>query len=192
MTAEEHICEIGRRMYARQLVASNDGNISVRTADGVIITPSLTSKGFMKPEDMLLVDMDGRIIKGTGKPSSELKMHLAVYSKRPDINAVVHAHPVAASAFAINGRAVDQRYMAEAVMTLGPIPVAPYARPSSGEVAESLSPFIEGHNGALLSNHGAVTWGVDLTEAYNFMEQLEFYCKTVILAEMTGTPRPLP
>ena len=191
MTQEEHICEIGRRMYARELVAATDGNISVRTDDGIIITPSLMNKGFMTPCDLLLIDMNGSVIRGNKKPSSELKMHLAIYKERQDINAVVHAHPVAASAFAINGRAVDQKYMAEAVMTLGIIPVAPYARPSTDEVAKSLIPFIKEHNGALLANHGAVTWGRDLTEAYNFMEQLEFYCKTVILSEMIGTPKSL-
>lgn len=192
MTQEEHICEIGRRMYARELVAATDGNISVRTDNGIIITPSLMNKGFMTPCDLLLIDMNGSVIKGNKKPSSELKMHLAIYKERQDINAVVHAHPVAASAFAINGRAINQRYMAEAVMTLGVIPVAPYAQPSTDEVAKSLIPFIKGHNGVLLANHGAVTWGRDLTEAHNFMEQLEFYCKTVILAEMIGTPKSLP
>lgn len=192
MTAEEYICEIGRRMYSRQLVASCDGNISVRTEEGVLITPTLTSKGFMEPGDMVLADMDGNVLRGVKKPSSEIKMHLVAYKIRPDINAVVHAHPVAASAFAINGRAVDQRYMPEAVTTLGHIPVAPYARPSTEEVPKSVEPFIKGHNGVLLSNHGALTWGRDLTEAYNLMEQLEFYCRTVILAEMTGTPRILP
>lgn len=191
MTQEEHICEIGRRMYARELVAATDGNISVRTDDGIIITPSLMNKGFMTPCDLLLIDMNGNVIRGNKKTSSELKMHLAIYKERQDINAVVHAHPVAASAFAINGRAINQRYMAEAVMTLGVIPVAPYARPSTDEVAKSLTPFIKEHNGALLANHGAVTWGRDLTEAYNFMEQLEFYCKTVLLAEMIGTPKSL-
>lgn len=191
MTQEEHICEIGRRMYARELVAATDGNISIRTDDGIIITPSLMNKGFMTPCDLLLIDMNGSVIKGNKKPSSELKMHLAIYKERQDINAVVHAHPVAASAFAINERAINQRYMAEAVMTLGVIPVAPYAQPSTDEVAKSLTPFIKGHNGALLANHGAVTWGRDLTEAYNFMEQLEFYCKTVILSEMIGTPKSL-
>lgn len=191
MTIEEHICEIGKRMYNRGLVSACDGNISVRTKKGIIITPTSVNKGFMKTSDMVLTDEEGNVLDGK-KASSEIKLHLAVYKKRPEINAVVHAHPVCACAFAINGRAVDQRYMPEALISLGKIPVAPYARPSTNGVAKSAEPFFENHNGVLLANHGAVTWGKNLTDAYNLMEQLEFYCKTVILAELTGTPNIIP
>ena len=191
MTKEEYICEIGKRMYARQLVSDCDGNISVRNQNEIIITPTMVNKGFMDASQMVYTDLNGNVLKG-GKPSSEIKLHLAIYKKRPDINAVVHAHPVCACTFAINGRAVDQRYMPEAIMSLGIIPVAPYAKPSTEQVAQSVEPFTHKHNGVLLANHGAVTWGKTLTDAYNLMEQLEFYCKTVILAEMTGTPQIIP
>ena len=111
------ICEIGRRMYQRELVASNDGNISIRVdKDKLLITPTLTSKGFMKAEDIILIDMDGNVLEGSKKPSSEYLLHTTVYKTRDDVHAVVHAHPVTVSAFAITGRAVDMNYMPEAYM----------------------------------------------------------------------------
>ncbi len=191
MNIKEEICFIGKRMYERGLVASNDGNISVRTENGILVTPTLTSKGYMKEEDLVLIDMDCNILAGTKKPTSEAKLHIEVYKNRPDINAVVHSHSPYACAFAINRKAVNERYMPEAIMTLGVIQVADYAKPSSMELAKSILPFIENHNGVLLANHGPVTWGKSLLEAYNFMEQLEFYCKTVILANILGNPKEI-
>ena len=187
------ICEIGRRMYQRELVASNDGNISIRVdKDKLLITPTLTSKGFMREEDIILIDMDGNILEGSKKPSSEYLLHTTVYKTRDDVHAVVHAHPVTVSAFAITGRAVDMNYMPEAYMSLGYFPVAKYAKPGTDELAKSIEPFIKPCNGCLLANHGAVTWSRDVFSAYYLMEQLEFYCKTSLIAERIGTPNIIP
>lgn len=183
------ICEIGRRMYNRGLVASHDGNISIRLQGGnIMITPTLTGKGFMSESDMVVVDLEGEIISGTKKPSSELLMHLTVYKNRDDVNGVVHAHPVMASAFAVIGRSIDMKYMPEAVQSLGEIHVATYAKPGTDQVPKSITPFINDYNGALLANHGAITWSKDLTSAYYLMEQLEFYCNVVVAAEKIGKP----
>lgn len=187
------ICEIGRRMYQRELVASNDGNISIKIdKNKVLITPTLTSKGFMKEEDIIMIDLDGNILEGSKKPSSEYMLHTTVYKIRDDIKAVVHAHPVTVSAFAIVGRAVDMGYMPEALMSLGHFPVAKYAKPGTKELAKSIEPFINSYNGCLLANHGAVCWNKDVYSAYHLMEQLEFYCKTSIIAEQIGTPNIIP
>lgn len=186
------VCEIGRRMYAKGLVSSHDGNISVRLEDGnIMVTPTMVSKGFMKEEDMALVTPEGCIVSGTKKPSSELLMHLAVYKERRDIKGIVHAHPFMACVFAVLGRAVDMKYMPEAVNTLGVIPLAPYAEPGTEDLAKSVAPFVKKYNGALLANHGAITWANDLTAAYYLMEQLEFYCRVAAEAERMGLPRSI-
>ena len=152
------ICEVGRRMYNRELVSSNDGNISIRiNINEILITPTLTSKGFMKEDDIILIDYEGNVIHGNKKPSSEFLLHTTVYKNRKDIHAVVHAHPVTASAFAIVGRSINMGYMPEAFMTLGEFHVAKYAKPGTKELAESIMPFIN-NNGCLLANHGAVCW----------------------------------
>lgn len=186
----ELICEIGRRLYEKGLVVSHDGNISSRLADGsIMITPTLINKGRMKTGDIVIVDLKGQWIGGAEKkPSSELKMHLEVYKRRGDIAGIVHAHPIYASIFAVLGRDIDMKYMPEAIKSLGSIPVAKYAEPGTQAVPDSISPFVQKHNGVLLANHGAITWAKDLEWAYNLMEQLEFYCKVSYLAEKMGKP----
>ena len=158
--------------------------------------PQIDEKGrkffFMKEEDIIMIDLDGNVIEGSKKPSSEYLLHTTVYKMRDDVNAVVHAHPVTVSAFAIVGRAVDMSYMPEAFMSLGYFPVAKYARPGTEELAKSIEPFVRTCNGCLLANHGAVSWAKDVYSAYYLMEQLEFYCKTSILAERIGTPNIIP
>ena len=185
----EDICEIGRRLYNRELVSSCDGNISIRVDESsFLITPTMMNKGFMKIDDISLIDLEGNVINGTKLPSSEFMLHSIVYKNRKDINAVVHAHPVTVSAFAVIRRSVTMAYMPEAIMSLGEFHVADYAKPGTNQLAESIKPFIEKNNGCILSNHGAVTWADNIYKAYNLMEQLEFYCKTVILAEQIGKP----
>lgn len=185
----EDICEIGRRMYNRGLAASNDGNISVKVDDNkILISPTMTSKGFMNPEDIVLIDMEGNVLEGSKRPSSEFLLHTTVYKNRNDIKSVVHAHPVTVCAFAITGRNVTMKYMPEAVMSLGEFYVADYAKPGTNKLAESIMPYVK-YNGCILSNHGAVTWADDLFKAYYLMEQLEFYCKTCVLAEQIGKPK---
>lgn len=190
---KQDICEIGRRLYNRELVAANDGNISIKVDENkLLITPTMMSKGYMVEDDIILIDYDGNVLMGSKKPSSEYLLHTTVYKNRQDINAIVHAHPVTASAFAVCSRPVDMRYMPEAIMSLGVFPVAEYARPGTKELALSIMPYINNHNGCLLSNHGAVCWSKDVYSAYYLMEQLEFYCKTSLIAEQIGNPKIIP
>ena len=177
----KEIVEIGRRMYARGLVASFDGNISVRTTDGRIwTTPTGVPKGFLTPKDLVCVDRDGNRLAGKRSPSSELKMHLRVYQENPAVFAVVHAHPPVATSYAIAGYRLDRAILAEPTVTLGIVPVAPYATPGSQEVPDSIAPYCRTSNAVLLANHGALTWGSDLLEAYGRMESVEYYA-TVLM-----------
>jgi len=172
--AREAVVEIGRRLWQRGYVAANDGNISVRLEDDrLLATPTGVSKGFMEPGMLILCDLEGRVIQGEHKPSSELKMHLLAYRMRPDVGAVVHAHPPVATAFSTAGVPLDKCVLPESVLTLGAIPIAPYATPSTDEIPESLEPFVLRCDAVLLANHGAVTWAGDLTTAYYRMETLE-------------------
>lgn len=174
--AKKLICEIGKRVYNKNFVAANDGNISVRVGPNTIwTTPTGVSKGFMTPDMMVKMDLSGKILSGKSKPSSEVKMHLKVYNESPDTNAVVHAHPPVATSFAIAGISLEKPVSPEAVVLLGRVPVAPYATPGTHEVPDSITPFIKDYHAVLLANHGALTWGRDLMEAYFRMESLEHY-----------------
>lgn len=176
LEAREMICEIGRRVYNRNYVAANDGNISVKVGPNEIwTTPTGVSKGYMRPEMMVKVDLSGKVLSGNMKPSSEVKMHLRVYNENPEVNAVVHAHPPVATSFAIAGISLDKPVLPEAIVLLGNVPVAPYALPGTQEVPDSIAPYCKTHNAVLLANHGALTWGRDLMEAYFRMESLEHY-----------------
>ncbi|WP_226679015.1 class II aldolase/adducin family protein [Mesobacillus jeotgali] len=174
--AKKLICEIGRRVYNKNFVAANDGNISVKVGPNTIwTTPTGVSKGFMTPDMMVKMDLSGKVISGKLKPSSEVKMHLRVYHENPDVNAVVHAHPAVATSYAIAGISLDQPVSPEAVVILGTVPVAPYATPGTQEVPDSIAPYCKDYNAVLLANHGALTWGSDLMQAYYRMESLEHY-----------------
>ena len=190
---KQDICEIGRRMYARELVAANDGNISIKVDENkLLITPTMMSKGYMVEDDIILIDYEGHVLMGSKKPSSEYLLHTTVYKNRQDINAIVHAHPVTVSAFAICSRPVDMRYMPAAIMSLGVFHVAEYARPGTRQLAHSIMPYINDHNGRILAHPGAVSWAKDIYSAYYIMEQLEFYCKTSLIAEHMGNPKIIP
>jgi L-fuculose-phosphate aldolase len=179
--AREAIIEIGKRMYNKGFVASNDGNISIRVGQNEIwTTPTLVSKGYMTSEMLVKVDLNGNILSGDNKPSSEIKMHLRVYNENPDVIAVTHAHPPVATSFAIAGIELDRAILPEAVVNLGTVPIAPYATPGSQEVPDSIAPFCRSHNAVLLANHGALTWGRDVFEAYFRLESLEYYA-TVLM-----------
>ncbi len=183
--AVEQILEIGRRMYAKNYVAANDGNITCLVSPTTLwTTPAGVSKGYMTKEMLMKVDLDGHILQGTQKPSSELKMHLRVYLENPDLTACVHAHPPAATAFAIAGIALDRPILPEAIVQLGVVPVAPYAAPGTQEVPDSIAPYCCTHNGVLLANHGALTWGTSPMQAYMRMESLEYYA---LLTMYTGS-----
>jgi L-fuculose-phosphate aldolase len=176
LEAREMICDIGRRVYNRNYVAANDGNISVKVGSNEIwTTPTGVSKGYMTPDMMVKMDLSGIVLSGNMKPSSEVKMHLRVYNENPEVNAVVHAHPPVATSYAIAGIPLDKPVLPEAIVLLGNVPVAPYALPGSQEVPDSIAPYCKTHNAVLLANHGALTWGRDLMEAYFRMESLEHY-----------------
>jgi L-fuculose-phosphate aldolase len=181
------IVEVGRRMYARGYTASNDGNISVRLgADRLLMTPKSVCKGFMTPDMMCITDLDGRKIQGDRDPSSEMLMHLEVYRQRPDVQAVVHAHPPTATGFAVAGIPLDRAVLAEVLTTLGSIPIAEYATPSTKELPDAVRRYIKAHDGMLLANHGALTVGGDLFGAYYKMETIEHFAKISLVARMLG------
>jgi L-fuculose-phosphate aldolase len=181
------IVEIGRRLWERGYVASNDGNISVRLDDRrLMTTPAGVSKGFMTPDMMVITDFDGKKIAGERKASSEIKMHLQVYRDRPDANAVVHAHPPTATGFAVAGIPLDRAVLAEVVTTLGSIPIAEYATPSTDELPVACSKYLKAHDGLLLANHGALAIGPDLFTAYHRMETIEHFAKISLVTRMLG------
>ncbi len=179
--------EIGRRLDARGLIASNDGNLSLRDADGsILITASGSRKGYLRPDEVVRVDEGGRVLYGSGKPSSEIGMHLAVYRERPVVGAVVHAHPPVATGFAVAREPLDECILPEIVMTLGSIPIAPYSTPGTSEVEQSLFPALLDHDVLLLANHGAIAVGPDLEEAYFRMERLEHAARILLSARLLG------
>jgi len=181
------ICEVGRRVYARGYVASNDGNISVRLDDQhLLATPKSVSKGFMTPDMMVVTDMQGRKVAGHRDASTELKMHLAVYEMRPDINAVVHAHPPLSTGFAVAGIPLNKSSLAEIIFSLGSVPIAEYATPSTQELPDAVKKYITAHDGLLLANHGALTAGQDLMNAYFKMETMEHFAQITLVARQLG------
>lgn len=184
------IVEVGRRLWTRGFVASNDGNITIRLdEDRILTTPSGVSKGFMTPDMMVVVDMSGRRIAGSRDASSELKMHLEVYRQRPDARAVVHAHPPLATGFAVAGVPLDRAVLAEVICTLGSIPIAEYATPSTEELPEAVRRYIKAHDGLLLANHGALTVGRDVYAAYYKMETIEHFARISLTARLLGGER---
>jgi L-fuculose-phosphate aldolase len=181
------IVEIGRRMYARGYTASNDGNISVRLgSDRLLMTPKSVCKGFMTADMMCITDLDGKKLQGDRDPSSEMLMHLEVYRQRPDVQAVVHAHPPTATGFAVAGIPLNRAVLAEVLTTLGSIPIAEYATPSTKELPEAVRHYIRAHDGMLLANHGALTVGADLYAAYYKMETIEHFAHISLVARMLG------
>ena len=186
------IVEVGRRLYARGYTASNDGNISVRLdANRLLMTPKSVCKGFMDPQMMCITDLDGAKLAGDRDPSSEMQMHLEVYRQRPDAQAVVHAHPPIATAFAVAGIPLDRAVLAEVVTTLGSVPIADYATPSTKELPEAVRKYVRSHDGMLLANHGALTLGSDLFAAYYKMETIEHFAHISFVARMLGGERLL-
>jgi len=187
LTLKRDLVEVGRRVYARGYVASNDGNISARLDDKrVVITPTGVSKGFMTPEDMVVVDLDGKVISGNRKPSSEVFMHLAVYKNRPDINSVCHAHPPYATGFAVAGIPLDKCILPEVVIVLGGIPLVEYGTPGTEDFFRPVLKILDKYDAFLLANHGALTIGKDIYNAYYKMETLEHFAHITFVAEQLG------
>ena len=189
-TEEEHrraICAAGRRTYERGYVASTDGNISVRLDRGrILTTPTCMNKGMMTPEDLVISDPEGRKLSGRRSASSELAMHLLIYKLRPDINAVCHAHPPAATGYAAAGIALDKAILCELIIGLGRVPVAPYGTPGTRELTDSIEPYVRDHEAILLANHGVVTYGPDLLTAFFRMETTEHFARVALVTKLLG------
>jgi len=191
---KKEICEIGRRIYDRGMVAANDGNISVKISDTEFLcTPTGVSKGFMTPEYICKVDATGKVLQANAgfRPSSEIKMHMRVYKERPDVMSVVHAHPMYATGFAIAGRPLTQPIMPEAVIALGCVPIAKYGTPSTEEIPNAVAEYLQYFDAVLLENHGALSYSDSLLAAYMKMESLEFYAQLLYIAEHLGGPQEL-
>lgn len=183
------IVEIGKRIWMRNYVASNDGNITVKlNNDELLTTPTGISKGFMTEEMIIKCDIDGNVISGDKRyrPSSEVKMHLEVYKARPDIYSVVHAHPPFATSFAVAGIPLNKCVLPEAIIVIGAVPIAPYGLPSTMELPDKIKPYLENSDAILLENHGALTMGIDLLSAYHKMETLEHTANIVWKAIQLG------
>ncbi|RMG38962.1 MAG: class II aldolase/adducin family protein [Planctomycetota bacterium] len=184
---KEQICEIGRRIYNRGFAAANDGNISIRVGPNeVLCTPTMICKGFMKPEDICAVDMEGNQIAGTRKRTSEILLHLEIMKHRPDVKAVVHCHPPHATAFAVAKEPVPQCVLPEVEVFMGEVPLAPYETPGTKKFAETVVPFLKGTNTIILSMHGTVSFAEDLEQAYWKTEILDAYCRILLLAKQLG------
>lgn len=188
----EELIKISHRLEEKGFVAATDGNISARLSDGnILATPSSMNKGFVTASDLVQVTLTGKQVKGKRKPSTEIKMHLFIYQQRADVNAVVHAHPVYATGFAAAGIPLKENVFPEVAVGFGNIPLADYATPSTDEVAASLLPFVEKYDAVLLSNHGVVTYGHDLWDAYFKMEKVEQIARMLFVAEHLGGAQQL-
>ena len=189
---KKQMCEIGKRVYDRGMVAANDGNFSVKLNDNEFLcTPTGVSKGFMTPEYICKVDAEGKVIQANKgyRPSSEIKMHMRVYQERPDVKSVVHAHPLYATSFAIAGIPLTQPIMPEAVITLGCVPIAKYGAPSTMEIPDAIEEYLQSFDAVLLENHGALSYSDSLLSAYYKMESLEFYARLLYQANVLGGPQ---
>ncbi len=183
----EQMCEIGRRVYAKGFAAANDGNISYRLSeDRVLCTPTRVSKGFMKPDDLCIVDMDGKQVSGKRKRSSEILLHLAILKVRPDLRSCVHCHPPHATAFAVAHEPIPKCTMPEFEVFLGEVAITPYETPGGQKFADTVLPYIKDTDTIILANHGTITCGPDLEDAYFKTEIIDAYCRILILTRQLG------
>ncbi|MBI4727830.1 class II aldolase/adducin family protein [candidate division TA06 bacterium] len=189
---KKQIIGVCQRLDALGFVPATDGNVSARLDEKrILITPALLRKGDIKESQLLVTDLEGRVLKGRGRPSSEIRMHLYAYKMRPDITAIVHAHPPYATAFAAAGLDIKAPLLPEVVLTVGPVPLAPYATPSTEEVPRSIAPLIKKHQALLLANHGVLTLGKNLDGALQRMERVEHLAKIAFLARALKRPQYL-
>ena len=184
---KEEICEIGRRVYDKGFAAANDGNSSIRVGENeVLCSPTMICKGFMEPEDICAVDMEGNQIAGRRRRTSEVLLHLTIMKHRPDVKAVVHCHPPHATAFAVAGEPIPQCVLPEVEVFMGEVPLAPYETPGGQDFADTVIPFLKGSSTIILASHGTVSFGKDLVDAYWKTEILDSYCRILLLAKQLG------
>src|SRR5215831_1680258 len=189
----EDICQIGRLVFQKGWVAANDGNITIRLdAERILATPTGVCKGMMHPDDLIIVDMKGNKIAGRKERTSEILMHLTVYEMRPDIKAVVHAHPPVATGFATAGRPLNLALLPEVIIGLGCVPLAGYGLPGTPALTEPMLPLIPKYDALMMANHGAVCYGPDVFKAYFKMETMEHFARIQLVAELLGGPKVLP
>jgi L-fuculose-phosphate aldolase len=189
----EDIVEIGRLVYQKGWVAANDGNITIRMGrDRILATPTGVSKGMMKPDDLIVVDMKGDKIEGRKERTSEILMHITIYEMRPDIFSVVHAHPPVATGFAAAGRPLNLALLPEVIIGLGCVPLADYGLPGTPALTEPMLPYIPKYEAIMMGNHGAVCYGEDVYKAFFRMETVEHFARISLVAELLGGPTVLP
>ena len=184
---KEEICDIGRRIYAKGFAAGNDGNISFRLSENqVLCTPTMICKGFIKPDDLCIVDMEGKQLSGKKKRTSEILLHLAIMKERPEVKSVVHCHPPHATAFAIAREPIPQCVLPEVEVFLGDVPITKYETPGGQHFADTIIPFVKKANVIILANHGTVSYGETVEKAYWWTEILDAYCRMLMLAKSLG------
>lgn len=187
LALRQEIVRVCRRLYEQGLIVGGEGNVSARLDDGsILITPSGASKIDVLESDLVIVDRSGKLVAGSGRASSELGMHLRIYDRRPDVGAVVHAHPPYATAFAVAGEDLMSPVLPEIVVLTGGVPLVPYATPGSPALAAAIEPFLELHDAFLMANHGATSFGSTLSIAHQRMESLEHAARTLFLARNLG------
>jgi L-fuculose-phosphate aldolase len=184
---KQEICEIGQRVYNKGFAAANDGNITIRISENeVLCTPTMICKGFMKPEDICSVDMDGKQLSGNRKRTSEVLLHLAIMKERPEIKSCVHCHPPHATAFAVAREPIPQCVLPEVEVFLGDVPITRYETPGGQKFADTILPFVKKTNIIILANHGTISYGESLERAYWWTEILDAYCRILLLSKQLG------
>ncbi len=188
----EEIVRFGKLLHQKGYVAATDGNLTVRlNPELVLTTPTGMSKGMMEPEDLVVVDVNGRKVGGRRAASTEIGMHLLIYRMRPDVKGIVHAHPTTATGYAAAGVELNQALISEVVLSLGSVPLARYGTPGTPELADALEPLIQNHDAILMANHGVVTYGDSLLRAYMNMEMVEHFAKIALITHLLGKQQPL-
>ncbi|MBI3665858.1 MAG: class II aldolase/adducin family protein [Acidobacteria bacterium] len=189
----QDIVEVGRLVYQKGWVAANDGNITIRLGpDRILATPTGVSKGMMHPDDLIILDSEGRKLEGRKEGTSEILMHMTIYKMRPDVHSVLHAHPPVATGFAAVGRSLDKALLPEVIIGLGCVPLAAYGLPGTPALSEPMIPLIPRYDAILMANHGAVCYGEDVWRAFFRMETVEHCARINLVAELLGGPNVLP
>jgi len=190
--AKKEIAEIGKRLYEKGFAPGASGNISIKIENNILITPSGFNLGEVEASDIVILDLDGKKIKGIKNPSSEKQMHAEIYKKRPDLKSIIHAHTPKATSFAVAGIPLDKALLSEAVVIIGSVPIAEYAMPSSDKLAEIVADNFTNHSVVLMANHGVVTGGHELKETYYKLETLELYAEVFLWTKVLGKVNELP